>query len=790
MKKLSKFLSIGVILLLYSIITNAQKSLELSWNLGSWIPPGGVVKGPSVSPQTQTFFVDNSNYTTSTTADLNADTPPLTVTTSLRNQVYTGLPYGTCTTGLSFGTEKTEWDDAIYTTQTPKPGNLYDLIGGNVGQYGPMNSQFKTMPSALAGTIDADDTGFGNDFNGGVTLFSTVEVLQDLNLPKDGRFEYGELVITFSRPVKNPVLHIASLGGSTWYLPIGLADLPSNWKMSYFTTELELQNTGYTSSKLSGSNYFNIQGNNILNNSQRPNGDSRAGDFDKNGFSSYGAASGSVQIIGTVSQLVYKVYVRGSANSAFNFSFDRASTTNTPGRDPFYGDFWAISYSLDKPTQQISGNVFIDSDGLNDAGGGDINKTAGMANTKTNVGGTLYANLLNATGTTVIATVPVSSDGTYLFDSVATGSYKVQLTTVQGVVDQPTPATTLPTGWVNTGEFVGNTAGSDGTVNSLQDVAITVNTSDIKTEVNFGIERTPVSVPYTYIIPKPTGGVTLTLFGGTNNFSPLSGSDPEDQPTSGTLSGKTVQITELPAAYSILRYNGVDVVAGQTITNYDPSLLQIAFTGSTPTSFTEFKYSYIDAAGKASTPTTYRLEWFGGPLAITLANFNAIKNNCNADLAWTTVTEINASKFEVEVSSSNSAVYSKVGSVNASAANGTGKSYQFSYPMQPGVQYYFRLKLMDKDGSFKYSDVRTLSCDGKGVITIAPNPVIDRFSIAGMESGKNTIVIYAANGQQVKTQIIPQSQGYVYIQNLASGMYSVKVISEKGNITVGKIIKN
>jgi hypothetical protein len=53
-----------------------------------------------------------------------------------------------------------------------------------------------------------------------------------------------------------------------------------------------------------------------------------------------------------------------------------------------------------------------------------------------------------------------------------------------------------------------------------------------------------------------------------------------------------------------------------------------------------------------------------------------------------------------------------------------------------------------------------------------------------MENGRNTIVIYSASGQLVKTQITPQNQGYVYIPNLASGVYNVKVISEKGNSIV------
>lgn len=763
-------------------------------------------QGYSVAPVPVTFLNDALNAPANTI--FSTYSPTLTATMSFRNQVYSTQLSNTSTIvpGLMFGA-RTSASLGPNNQQAVGSCTIYDVFGAEIPAGRVQNGMYTSSPTAapvsnyqlggrgagldVQAITNATSTGGAPDANFGVALYSTVEPLFDINAPKDGRFLYGEFVINFNRPVKNPVIHIGGMGGSYNFQPIGGGPR----QISYFTTELELVNTGVTSTFMAGNENFNIAGNNVLNSSLTPNAGSYEDGSASEGFSNYGAASGSVRINGTVQELVYRVYVRGAAASNFNYSKSQADITGA-NRDPFNGDLWYLAISLDKPTQQVSGNVFIDRDGLNDAGGGDINKSAGVANPKTNVGGLLYANLLNDAGTTVIATVPVSSDGTYLFDNVAVGSYVVQLTTNQGIPGQPTPVTALPAGWVNTGEngsnTPGNGIGSDGVVNGISSLITPINVAatDIKTEVNFGIERTPVSVPFSYIIPKPDGGVTLTLFGGVNNFSPLTGSDPEDQPATGTLSGKTVQITELPAAFSILRYNGVDVVAGQVIPNYNPALLQIAFIGSTPANFAEFKYSYIDAAGKPSVPTIYRLEWFGGPLAITITNFSAIKNNCTAELAWTTVSEINASRFEVEVSSSNNAVYNKVGSVNASAANGTGKTYQFSYPMQPGVQYYFRLKLMDKDGSFKYSAVRTISCEGKGVITIAPNPVIDRFSIAGMESGKNTIVIYSANGQQVKTQIIPQAQGYVYIQNLTAGMYSVKVISEKGNITIGKIIKN
>jgi hypothetical protein len=110
--------------------------------------------------------------------------------------------------------------------------------------------------------------------------------------------------------------------------------------------------------------------------------------------------------------------------------------------------------------------------------------------------------------------------------------------------------------------------------------------------------------------------------------------------------------------------------------------------------------------------------------------------------------------------------------------------------MQEGVVYYFRLKMIDKDGSFTNSDTRSASCTkGRGDIVIAPNPTVDKFNITGMESGKNTIIVYGANGQLVKTQVIAQNFGSVDVSYLAPGMYTVKITSEAGNTVVSKLIK-
>lgn len=813
------------ICLTISLCTYAQGTLEmtLDGNLTG-------LQGPSTAPVIVNFLSDATNNNAYT---FNYYNPSLTSTISFRNQTRSTTLTNTTTvvSGMTFGGENTSSDGGTPGATNPQQigdRKVYNVFSSEfaTGVAVPKNAMFMSSPSASpvapTNTVTGDGNGLGLDVQGipggfgpgvtsvdgdanhGISLYNTVEPLFDANLDKAGRYYYGDLVITFNRPVKNPVIHIGGLGGSYNYQPL-TAGAPR--QISYFSTELELENSGYTSTFMSGNPNLSLVGNNILNSALKPN----AGSFDNSnvatgvglsfGFNNYGAASGSIRINGTVQELVYRVYVRGSSESNFNFSKTQSSLTGA-NRDPFNGDTWKLAISLDKPTQQISGNIYVDRDGLSD---GNINKSAGVDNPKTNIGGSLFANLLNIAGQ-VVASTPVSSDGTYLFDAVPTGTYSVQLTINSGsgtyAAPGVAPATLLPTGWVNTGEFVGNTVGNDGTVNGKSS-SVVVAADDIKVEVNFGIERLPESVSFSIFIPTPLLNSVLILNGtipGPNNSTitipVLSGSDPEDLPAaSSSLSGRSVRIDSLPANSQLLYFNGtsyVPVSLGQVIPNYNPAFLRIQFTIATAIGVTAFKYSFIDAAGIADpTPATYTVRWpAGNPLAVTLAEYTATKNNCLANINWKTSSEINAAKFIVEYSTATNGEFKNIGELVAKGSSSSLTNYQFNYPMETGVVYYFRLKMVDKNGSFSYSVLLPLSCTNKLPLTIAPNPTVDAFKIFGLAKGKNTVSVFTTDGKLVKTQVVITAAEGIDISQLAKGIYVVKISNENGSTEVRRVVKN
>ncbi len=755
--------------------------------------------GVSTLPMQAEFLNDALNNNTYTN-----NSPTKNVTVSFRNQQFTGLNYGSATaiadgnggfystaqtTGLVFGAGPSLAADALVFGATPY--NRYNIIGEYGGAGGPTDNMFTSNPKATGAQLGTgiEVASSFNKTNAGFEVFTTAQALFGSANGIGSRVYFGDLVLTYNTPVRNPVIHIAGLGGSYRYLPLGANDIPSNYLSTFFSTELELVNTDLTSTFMSGNQFFQVSGNNILNNNNaNPNGGSVLVPTET--FNNLGAATGSVRLNGTVQEVVYRVYLQSGTSSNFPWSVPGSLITGAT-RDPFTGDIWYVASSFDKPTQQISGNVFNDADGLTNS---NINTTGSAANPKTNVGGLLFVNLLNASGN-VVATTRVSPEGVYLFDNVTVGNYTVQLTTIAGTVGSPAPSNTLPAGWINTGEngstLPGNGTGNDGAVNS-RSATITVNAEDSKVEVNFGIERLPNSVSYSTIVPKPSVGTVFTLNNvGPNPLPILSGNDPEDMPSEAVLTSKTVQITTLPTN-TTLSYNGIAVTQGQVILNFNPSLLKVAITSATAgATHTSFEYAYVDAAGKPDpSPALYVISW-QGVLPVTLISFDATGDNCSAKLIWVTSSEVNASKFEVELSTDNGSIFNKVNTVAATGTSGSGRTYNSSYAMQTSVVHYFRLKIVNTDGSFSYSDIRKVSCaNGYVKVTLAPNPVSSSFMLRGMDNGKNQVSIYASNGQLMKTQVIVNTQGSVDVSTFAGGTYNVRIVNQTGTVTTIQMIKN
>jgi hypothetical protein len=92
-----------------------------------------------------------------------------------------------------------------------------------------------------------------------------------------------------------------------------------------------------------------------------------------------------------------------------------------------------------------------------------------------------------------------------------------------------------------------------------------------------------------------------------------------------------------------------------------------------------------------------------GELPVELTTFSAARSGRGVILAWATATEVSNYGFEVERSAAGGKQWQKIGFVEGSGTTNTPHEYSYSDRTASGESYSYRLKQIDRDGKFSYS---------------------------------------------------------------------------------------
>lgn len=157
---------------------------------------------------------------------------------------------------------------------------------------------------------------------------------------------------------------------------------------------------------------------------------------------------------------------------------------------------------------------------------------------------------------------------------------------------------------------------------------------------------------------------------------------------------------------------------------------------------------------------------------VTLINFNGSLQNGVATLNWKSGVESNFKQYEVETSSDGK-TFATAGTVTAKGSN---SSYTFSRA-QSAAKAYYRLKMVDNDGTFKYSNILGLSQNSGTGVSLYPVPATDLISIK--IPAATILKIYNATGHLVKMQQLQAGVNTIYISNLSNGIYYALVNGQK-----------
>jgi len=165
-------------------------------------------------------------------------------------------------------------------------------------------------------------------------------------------------------------------------------------------------------------------------------------------------------------------------------------------------------------------------------------------------------------------------------------------------------------------------------------------------------------------------------------------------------------------------------------------------------------------------------------LPVTLSAFDVTCTNAGAKLVWQTATEVNGSHFDVEKNINGQ--WNKVYTIKAAGSSSSKKDYAFTDA--DGSNALYRLKQVDKDGTYTYSGIKQANCQPKQpAITVYPVPANNVLNVA-VSIDKNAqlnLLLTDLSGRVVKQQNTDVKKGTTYLKlniaGLAAGQYFLHV---------------
>lgn len=237
-------------------------------------------------------------------------------------------------------------------------------------------------------------------------------------------------------------------------------------------------------------------------------------------------------------------------------------------------------------------------------------------------------------------------------------------------------------------------------------------------------------------------------------------------------------------------------------TNNGTSWIDYGLTGLPTTCLAIDSSGYVWAG--AHQDGVYRTE--GRTVPVELVSFSAEVNGNNVLLSWITASEINNRGFEVQRAPSlsppkgeNSESWNTIGFVDG---NGTTIEHQFysfiDDDIKTGISLY-RLKQIDFDGSYEYSDIIEVKVSFPSEFFLSqnyPNPFNPETNIDYIipEETLVNISLYDITGRKIKELVNEKKQpGYYTLKlevgelSLSSGIYVYRLTTSSGYTAINKL---
>lgn len=197
-----------------------------------------------------------------------------------------------------------------------------------------------------------------------------------------------------------------------------------------------------------------------------------------------------------------------------------------------------------------------------------------------------------------------------------------------------------------------------------------------------------------------------------------------------------------------------------------------------------FSYYYIDDVSVSEITGNNDNCFFNTTVPVNWLSFNARLIDKNIHLNWQTTNELNCNSYQIE-RSINGIQFNAIGTVLCYNSSGNN-NYNFVDKNPGNGNFYYRLRQIDLNGQYDYSETRNINIDGIDNIRISPNPAQNFINISANNTIKK-ITVTSVNGN-ITRHFLPNQNNRYNIQDLASGMYIINIQTTTETINI-KFVK-
>lgn len=176
------------------------------------------------------------------------------------------------------------------------------------------------------------------------------------------------------------------------------------------------------------------------------------------------------------------------------------------------------------------------------------------------------------------------------------------------------------------------------------------------------------------------------------------------------------------------------------------------------------------------------------PLPVTLASFSAKKEKSTAQLTWTTASETASDHFEMQ-HSTDGKLWKTLAHIGAKGESKDLVHYGYVHESPVlGSENFYRLKMVDTDGSYTFSKIKSLIFAVDATLVMFPNPASESLTIQ-YQNWKNVANVQLLNNSGVSVYDSGSNPAvHVDVRKLQPGLYFMKMTKSDKTTLIQKII--